>query len=122
MGDTPDTSQSPLVTWDASRTEIVFQASAGTGILRITDSCVFLVRSDQRTTLLIWPEPTSWNAATQSIMFVGLSGEQLELHDGDRITPGGYAIREGAALASPPNPNCRTDFRFVVNAVTKESI
>ncbi|MEM8534711.1 MAG: hypothetical protein AAGF95_27965 [Chloroflexota bacterium] len=111
---------SPLVTWDASGTEIILQASAGTGILRITDNCVFLERSNQRTTLLIWPEPTSWNEETQSITFVDLSGEQLELRDGDRITPGGYSLREGFSFVVPPHPDCHTDFRFVVTAMTKE--
>lgn len=111
-----------LATWDPRGVELFFDASAGTGTLRITDNCVYLILSNQRTTLLVWPEPTSWNAATQSIGFVDVRGEKLVLRDGDRITPGGHTLgQEDFPFVIPPNPACQADSVFVVNAVTKDT-
>ena len=115
---------SPLATWQPSPSEIFPDASAGTGTLSITDNCVYLMLDNQESTLLVWVEPTSWDEATQTIEFVDFQGEQIELHDGDRVRPGGMSIKspdilENAPFVLPPDPVCQADDIFAVNSVVE---
>ena len=121
--------ESPLATWDPSKSEIFFLASSGEGTLEITSGCVRLIQETQ-TTLLVWPEPTSWNASSQVIDFVDVMGNRLQLRDGDRIEAGGsgYPIKiiteedkstgKFTSFASPPAPTCSADDSFVLNSIS----
>lgn len=115
---------SPLATWQPSPSEIFPNASAGTGIISITDNCVYLMLDNQTRTLLVWIEPTSWDEATQTIEFVDFQGEQIALRDGDRVRPGGMSIKspdilENAPFVLPPDPACQADDIFAVNSVVE---
>ncbi len=121
--------ESPLATWDPSKSGIFFLASSGEGTLEITPGCVRLIQETQ-TTLLVWPEPTSWNASSQVIDFVDVMGNRLELRDGDRIEAGGsgYPIEiiteedkstgKFTSFASPPAPTCNAGRSFVLNSIS----
>ena len=124
--------QSPLATWGPSDSDIFHDASAGRGTLDISADCVRLVLDKKKTILLVWPEPTSWNASSQTIEFVDVWGERAELRDGDRIIPGGATPRAygdqvipgGATpfaepqFVSPPDPSCKADEMFMVSSLT----
>ena len=121
--------ESPLATWKPNKSGIFFQASSGEGTLEITSGCVRLIQETQ-TTLLVWPEPTSWNASSQMIDFVDVMGNRLELRDGDRIEAGGsgYPIEiiteedkstgKFTSFASPPAPTCNAGRSFVLNSIS----
>ena len=108
---------SPLATWDPSTAEVFNQAGAGEGTLDISSSCVRLILENRKSILLVWPEPTSWNASTQTIEFVDVFGERLELREGDRIMPGGSTATHEPRFVSPPSPSCQMDEAFVLNSV-----
>ena len=125
--------ESPLATWDPSKSEIFFLASSGEGTLEITPGCVRLASETDaglEYTLLVWPEPTSWNVSCQVIDFVDVLGNRLELRDGDRIEAGGsgYPIRiiteedkstgKFTSFASPPAPTCNADESFILNSIS----
>ena len=121
--------ESPLSTWDPSESELFFHASSGDGTLKIASDCVRLIQETeigQESVILVWPEPTSWNASSQTIDFVGVMGERLELRDGDKIRAGGagYPVAESPeyigepAFVSPPAPSCNADELFVLNSIS----
>ena len=125
--------ESPLATWDPSKAGIFLQASSGEGALEITPGCVRLVSetgAGLEYILLVWPEPTSWNASSQVIDFVDVMGNRLELRDGDRISAGGsgYPIEiiteedkstgKFTSFASPPAPTCNAGRSFVLNSIS----
>ncbi len=124
---TATTDKLPLATWDPSTSDAFDQTSAGKGILSISDTCVLLTLENQKEILLVWPEPTSWNASTQAIEFVDVRGEHLQLRDGDYIIPGGVTVVGGGNPGEPelgepqyvssPNDSCEADEIFVVNSV-----
>ena len=121
--------ESPLATWDPSKSEIFFLASSGEGTLEITPGCVRLIH-ETTMTLLVWPEPTSWDASSQMIDFVDVMGNRLELRDGDRIEAGGsgYPIEiiteedkstgKFTSFVSPPAPSCSASRSFVLNSIS----
>ena len=133
--------ESPLATWDPSESGIFF-TSGRNGTLDITSGCVRLTRKDEagiESTLLVWPEPTSWNASSQLIEFVGVFGEHLELRDGYTITVAGVGLplaefdeedistRDYLSEPSyvlPPDPSCKAiaDQLFVLNSASLNSI
>ncbi len=109
--------QSPLVTWDPSSSDVFHDATVGDGTLSISSGCVLLILENEKKILLVWPEPTSWNPSSQTIQFVGVRGESLELRDGDRIMPGGSAPPGEEEQVSPPDGSCGADELFIVNSV-----
>ena len=109
--------ESPLATWDPSTAEAFNQAGAGEGTLDISSGCVRMILENRKSILLVWPEPTSWNASTQTIEFVDVFGERLELREGDRIMPGGSTATHEPRFVSPPSPSCKMDEAFVLNSV-----
>ena len=126
--------KSPLATWDPSDSEIFFLASSGEGTLEITPGCVRLIQ-EHEAILLVWPEPTSWNASSQLIEFVGVFGERLELRDGYKIRAGGVGIplsefteedtstKEYLGEPSyvlPPDPTCKAKAEelFVLHSIS----
>ena len=125
--------ESPLATWGPSKDGFFLQSASDDGTLEIAPGCVRLmqgVNGGQRSTLLVWPEPTSWNASSQVIDFVDVRGERLELRDGDKINAGGVgfpleliteedkATGNFTAFASPPDPSCEADDLFVLNSIS----
>lgn len=125
--------ESPLSTWDPSESKAFFLAASGEGTLDIIHGCVRLILETnvgQKSILLVWPEPTSWNASSQSIDFVDVRGERLELRDGDKIVAGGSghplvelteedkATGKFTSFASPPDPSCKADELFVLNSIS----
>ena len=125
--------ESPLTTWDPSKSDFFFQASSGEGTLEITHGCVRLIQEKevgQESILFVWPEPTSWNASSQLIDFVDVWGERLELQDGDKIVAGGSgyplvelteedkATGKFTSFVSPPDPSCKADELFVLNSIS----
>lgn len=109
--------RSPLATWDPRNAGVFHDATAGRGTLDISAGCVRLVLDNQKTILLVWPEPTSWNASSQAIEFVGVRGEHAELRDGDQIMPGGSTPIGEFQFVSPPDPSCKANGTFVVNSL-----
>ena len=108
---------SPLATWDPSKSDTFHQASSGEGTLEISAGCVRLRLKNQMSILLVWPEPTSWNASTQAIEFVSVLGERLALRDGDLIAAGGRIPRTQPDFVSAPDPSCEADEMFVLNSI-----
>ncbi|MCH8950109.1 MAG: hypothetical protein IIB87_07015 [Chloroflexi bacterium] len=121
-----DSNTSPLATWNPSNDDIFNDATTGEGTLDISAACVRLIQN-QKTILLVWPEPTSWNASSQVIEFVGPLGERAELRDGDQIMPGGVTVIGGGNIGepdigappfvSPPDPSCKAEETFIVNSL-----
>ena len=80
--------------------------------------------------MLVWPEPTSWDASYQLIDFVDVWGERLELRDGGKIVAGGVgypleliteedkATGKFTSFVLPPDPSCNADELFVVNSIS----
>ena len=125
--------ESPLSTWDPSESEAFFLAASGEGTLDITHGCVRLIQetnAGQMAILLVWPEPTSWDATSQEIDFVDVWGERMELRDGDKIVAGGsgYSLVElteedkatgkFTSFVAPPDPSCNVDELFVLNSIS----
>jgi hypothetical protein len=108
--------QSPLATWDPSGSGFA-GTRTGPGTLDISAGCVRLILENGETTLLVWPEPTSWNASSQAIEFVDVRGERAELRDGDQIIPGGGTVMRDPQFVSPPDPSCKADETFIVNSL-----
>ena len=109
--------ESPLATWDPSKADMFRQATAGKGTLDVSASCVQLILENEKSVLLVWPEPTSWNASAQVIDFVGPLGERLELRNGDQIMPGGATATREPQFISPPDPSCNADEIFVLHSI-----
>ncbi len=109
--------ESPLATWDPSKADMFMQATAGQGTLDVSASCVQLILENQKSVLLVWPEPTSWNASSQVIDFVSPLGERLELRHGDRIMPGGATATREPQFISPPDPSCNSEEIFVLHSI-----
>ena len=110
--------ESPLATWDPSKADMFRQALAGKGTLDVSAGCVRLILENEKSILLVWPEPTSWNASAQVIDFVGPLGERLELRNGDQIMPGGATATREPQFISPPDPSCNADEMFVLHSIT----
>ena len=120
---------SPLATWDPSNADVFNNPTTGEGTLDISAGCVRLILDNQKTVLLVWPEPTSWNASSQVIEFVGPLGEVAELRDGDRIMPGGVTVIGGGNIGepdigappfvSPPDPSCKAEETVIVNSIRR---
>ena len=109
--------ESPLATWDPSKADMFLQATAGKGTLDVSASCVRLILENQKSVLLVWPEPTSWNASSQVIDFVGPLGERLELRNGDQIMPGGATATREPQFISLPDPSCNAEEIFVLHSI-----
>lgn len=117
-----DDTSSPLATWDPSGSTTFTTATVGTGTLNITDTCVWLeVEGTNERILLVWPEPTSWNAETSEITFVNQQGESINLKNGDTLTPGGAESTWNRPFVVPPNPACEADVLFILNDVTLDT-
>lgn len=116
-----NSSDSPLTTYDPNDFDIFHDVATNPGTLEITADCARLMTDNQRSTLLVWPEPTAWNAERQVIEFVSPFGERMELRTGDRLTAGGYVAVVftkddsgepdiGAPeYVLPPSPDCEAD-------------
>ena len=117
---TPSREQSPLATWDPSASDTLPDSTVGEGTLDISSNCVLLLLPNQKRVLLVWPEPTSWNATSQTIQFVDphQGHERVELRAGDRIRPGGVSAMGSPSYVIPPDPSCQADETFIVNSVT----
>lgn len=109
--------KSPLATWNPGNVDVFNLATVGSGTLDISTGCVRLILDNQKTILLVWPEPTSWNASLQAIEFVGVQGERAELRDGDQIIPGGSNSIGKPQFVSPPDPSCKAEEIFIVNSL-----
>ncbi len=116
-GDTVTVDESPLATWDPSKSDTFPQASSGEGTLEVSDWCVRLMLKNGESVLLVWPEPTSWNASVQAIQFVSVFGERMELRNGDRIAAGGATPIVEPNFVSAPDPSCEADEMFVLNSM-----
>lgn len=108
--------QSPLATWDPTGSGFA-GTRTGPGTLDISTGYVRLILENGETGLLVWPEPTSWNASSQTIEFVGVRGERAELQDGDEIIPGGHTAMREPQYVSRPDPSCQADETFIVNSL-----
>lgn len=109
---------SPLVTWSPDGEMGSLGATVGGTTLKVIDGCLYLVLDNQRVILPIWPEPTSWDAATETVRFVSPEGEQIELQNGTRILAGGSSPSSTVEFVSPPNPTCEADEMFIISSVT----
>lgn len=115
--------RTPLATWDPGSADGVHDATVGSGTLSIVEDCTRLVLDNGKTVLLVWPEPTAWDADAQTILFVDVFGERLELKDGDRVVPGGSSAARAPRFSTAPAPSCVADEIFIVatmRVVTEE--
>ena len=116
-----------LATWDPSGAGGFDDAAVGAGTLDISARCVRLIQN-QKTILLVWPEPTSWNASSQVIEFVSVHGQRAALRNGDQITVGGVTVIGGGNIGepdigappfvSPPDPSCKAEETVIVNSIS----
>jgi hypothetical protein len=113
-----DIADSPILpTWDPSELDAFPQATVGNGTLSISGSCVLFIQN-QKTILLVWPEPTHWNESSLVIEFVDPDGgRRIELRNGDQVMPGGSGVSREAKFVSPPDPSCKADEIFIVNSL-----
>ena len=109
--------ESPLATWAPSKGDVFPQARAGDGTLDVSAGCVRLILENQKSILLVWPEPTSWNTSSQVIDFVGPLGDRLELRNGDQIIPGGATATREPQYISQPDPSCIAEEIFVLHSI-----
>lgn len=113
--------QSPLATWTWDRNSEVaqgFDTARTEGTLDISPGCVRLVLKNKESVLLVWPDPTSWNASKQTIDFVSAFGDRLELRDGDQVALGGADRHPTVSpnFVSAPDPSCEADGTFVLHS------
>ena len=112
---------SPLATWDTSGSTTFLASSTLPGTLTVTDTCVWLEFSDTTDKLLlVWPEPTSWNAETGEITAVDYQGDTTVLKAGDVMTAGGAAATSNAPYVIAPDPACEAKMVWLVNEVVLE--
>ncbi len=120
--------ESPLTTWEPSKSDVFPHSSSGEGTLGIEPRCVRLeLETDAglKYILLVWPEPTYWNSPVQVINFIDVWGENLELRDGDKIAAGGMEYppvespeyKGEPTFVLPPDPSCNADELFVLNSI-----
>lgn len=110
---------SPLTTWAPNEGELLPDVG-GQGTLGISEDCVRLTLPNQTVILPVWPEPTSWNPTSQTIEFVGVAGERIELRDGDVVTVGGFTptvVHGEPEFVMPPQPSCDADELFIINSI-----
>lgn len=118
--------ESPLATWDPSTSDYMFASRSGAGTLEIDEHCVYLVQDTDEgeiRTLLVWPEPTTWDAKSQEIDLVDFDGGRQELHNGDLVSAGGaladvFGYEKGQdnddLFVIPPNESCNPDQVFIL--------
>ena len=116
--------QPPLVTWDPTPPSpgaaVAFPyATVGQGTLDISTECVVLLFETGYRVLLVWPEPTAWNAASQTIEFVSPrhGHARVAVRDGDQIIPGGVGTAGIPSWVATRAPACQADETFLVNQV-----
>lgn len=103
-----------IATWDPSTSDTFNDATVGNGTLEFSINCVRLILENQKTILLVWPEPTSWNAESEVIEYVSVQGERMELRDGDQVIPGGSTAFGSPQYVLPPDPACEAEEIFIV--------
>lgn len=85
-------------------------------------NCVRLV-SDTLSSLIIWPEPTYWDAASQTIEFIqDVTKERRTLKHGDRLTVGDATTLD-TRYVEPPYLPCEVDGMILlwgVSSVNKD--
>jgi hypothetical protein len=117
---------SPLATWDPSGAESFPPSGTEPGTLEVSDGCVLLVLANGTRILPVWPEPTRWNASSQTIEYVSpiFSDERAQLQAGDRISLGGSGTSGSFSLyVRQPTAECeaQADLTFVVSQIRVES-
>lgn len=108
-------------------------AALNTGVLRITDRCVFLESAGGDSELLVWPaDRTRWNAADGTIGFAQPEWSQLTLRDGEAVSLGGGGDSAGEGGVSgaewaasvdwvaPPDASCPMEVRWYVGEVVAQ--
>jgi hypothetical protein len=103
-------------------------AARGPGTLRITETCVALIRPDGRGALLVWPaDRVAWVAAEDAVRFRNLDGTVHVLRDGAAVVlQGGGDSVEPDALERRfdwvvlPDPACSFPEYFLVANVIPE--
>lgn len=104
------------------------------GVIRITDTCVFL-NSQGEDILLLWPDVlTTWDAEQRAVVFERIEGlvrdgePIVTVVDGDPVVLGGGAGPPGSALGevwietvdwvAPPRPECVTPSTWGIGDVS----
>lgn len=111
------TSWSMLATWNPSDSQAFAEATIGVGMLDISSDCVLIILENGKSILPVWPEPTSWNASSETIEFVGIHSNHIELRDGDRIMPSGASTSNQELFVSSPYPSCVGEETFILNSL-----
>jgi hypothetical protein len=90
-----------------------------TGVLRVTDRCVFLETAGGESELLVWPaDRTRWDEATGTIRFTNPPAG-----GGDSTDEGGVAPAEWVASidwVAAPDPSCPMDIRWYLSSVVAQ--
>jgi hypothetical protein len=110
---------SPLATWNPSSSTGFLASTPGTGTLTIEEDCVRLLRDEGEPVLLVWPEPTSWDASRQVIKLVDFQGNEAELRHNDRITPEGSSPIGTIPFVVEPAESCQAGALFIVNSINE---
>ncbi len=114
-------SELTLPKWQPASGEIGWRnATAGRGILKIEEGCLYLLVDNSVKVTLIWPEPTSWNQLSRTVNFVDVEGESFAIQEGDKIMPGGRPLNPPSPeITVSPDPACVSDHTFIVSKITK---
>ena len=108
-----------LPTWNPSDAGIFNDLRLGPGTLDMSTGCVLLILENQKSVLLVWPLPTSWNPSSQAIEFVGVWGERMELREGDTVILGGVTPIVEPEYVSPPGDSCKAEKLFRLHTLSK---
>jgi hypothetical protein len=100
-----------------------------TGMLRVTETCVFMEAGGEPM-VLVWHAPrTGWKAETREITFQNRDGTAFSFRDGIQVSfgGGGDSTAEGGVSpedwlasidwVSAPDPDCPLEVRWFVNEV-----
>jgi len=101
-----------------------------TGVLRITEACVFLESAGGESELVVWPaDRTRWDASAGTIGFTNSDGTEVTLRDGELVSfgGGGDSTVEGGVSGEEwvartdwvarPDASCPMEIRWYVNEV-----
>lgn len=98
------------------------------GTVRISDTCVYLERSDGARWLLVWArDRTIWDPAERKIIHKNPTGQVVQVGDGEHVVVGGGGSTNAGpeaddsepAWVAPPDQSCPATTRWRVGSIAE---